>query len=425
MFMSNTLRGPIVALTAVMLLASAAYATNGDNLMAIGPIARAMGGVGIAAPQDAISAVFANPAAMCFGPYCPASEFNFAGTVFMPHPQAKVDAGGTSFKVDSDEKVYLIPALGISVPITKGPPFWRFGLAAYGASGLGVDYRDSRLDQPGFFDVGNGRRAPLIAGEFTELSILKMAPSIAFQPLDNLSFGAAFHVDYATLDLRHGSSAGYGFGAQFGMIYRVTDNLSIGLNYVTPQNVDHDNVTDFDGDGSLDTLKLESPHQVGLGVAYTMLAGKLLLEGDVKWLNWSAANGYSDFDWNDQWVFAFGVQYKPMSKLALRLGYNYGTNPVEEHNGWVGFRNANVQGHTLPKYYYETFRIIGFPAIVEHHATGGIGYDITDRVGVNLGYTHAFENRIRERGFNLVGQPTTLESKLSEDSLDFGLTWRF
>src|SRR5512135_575729 len=72
------------------------FATNGDNLMAIGPIARSMGGVGVAAPQDAISAVFANPAAMCFGPYCPGSEVNFAGSVFMPaaHAQITIPAFG-------------------------------------------------------------------------------------------------------------------------------------------------------------------------------------------------------------------------------------------------------------------------------------------------------------------------------------------
>jgi hypothetical protein len=61
-----------------------ANATNGDNLIGIGPIARAMGGVGVAAPQDSISAVFANPAAMCFGPYCPGSQVDFGGTVFLP-----------------------------------------------------------------------------------------------------------------------------------------------------------------------------------------------------------------------------------------------------------------------------------------------------------------------------------------------------
>ena len=61
----------ILAMFLVLSFAGISSATNGDNLMSIGPISRAMGGVGIAAPQDAISAVFANPAAMCFGPYCP------------------------------------------------------------------------------------------------------------------------------------------------------------------------------------------------------------------------------------------------------------------------------------------------------------------------------------------------------------------
>ena len=78
----------------VVLWASLALATNGDNLIGVGPVSRAMGGVGIAAPQDAISAVFSNPAAMCFGPYCPASEFNFAGTLFTPKVDAKVQLGG-------------------------------------------------------------------------------------------------------------------------------------------------------------------------------------------------------------------------------------------------------------------------------------------------------------------------------------------
>ncbi len=80
----------------VLAISGIAYATNGDVLIGIGPIARAMGGVGIAAPQDAISAIFANPAAMCFGAYCPGSEFNFAGTLFRPKPEAKVSAGGVT-----------------------------------------------------------------------------------------------------------------------------------------------------------------------------------------------------------------------------------------------------------------------------------------------------------------------------------------
>lgn len=91
-----------------------------------------MGGVGIAAPQDAIGAVFSNPAAMCFGPFCPTSEIDFAGTLFAPDVSAKITGalGQGPIKADSNDEVYAIPAIGLSVPITDGlsPPDWRFGL---------------------------------------------------------------------------------------------------------------------------------------------------------------------------------------------------------------------------------------------------------------------------------------------------------
>lgn len=401
-----------------------AQATNGDYLIGIGPISRSMGGVGIAAPQDAISAVFANPAAMCFGPYCPESEINFAGTLFAPEVKAKVTNAKGTIEADGDDKVYPIPAFGLSVPITQAPPFWRFGLSAYGVSGLGVDYRDTAIENNSFYNFGPMGQFPLVAGSYTELSIMKFAPSIAVQPFDKWSFGLAFHIDYASLDLGDGSSNNYGYGVQVGAIYKPTEKLSFGLNYVSPQNVDFDNVSDFDGDGSKDTLKLEMPQTVGLGAAY-QLTSKLLVEADVKWVNWSSANGYEDFDWDDQWVFAIGGQYAVTTKLKLRAGYNYASNPVNEHNGFNGMQMTSVQGKSMPAYYYETFRIIGFPAIAEHHLSFGIGYAFTPRFEVNFGYMHAFSNSISETGTDITGRPVELKSDLSEDSLDFGLTWRF
>ena len=71
--------------------ASVSMATNGDNLIGVGPISRSMGGVGVASPQDSISAIFANPAAMCFGAYCPGSEATFSGTIFSPTVDSKAD----------------------------------------------------------------------------------------------------------------------------------------------------------------------------------------------------------------------------------------------------------------------------------------------------------------------------------------------
>jgi long-chain fatty acid transport protein len=170
---------------------------------------------------------------------------------------------------------------------------------------------------------------------------------------------------------------------------------------------------------------LESPHQVAVGVSYGFLDERLLIEADGKFLNWAGAKGYSDFGWTDQWVAGVGVQFAAVpKKLFLRVGYNYGSNPVQTHNGW-GTGARNVQGMQFPDYFYETFRIIGFPAIVEHHITAGVGYAFSEKFELNAGYTHALQNTVTENGSLFGGPGATIKSSLSEDSVDFGITWRF
>jgi long-chain fatty acid transport protein len=404
-----------------------ANATNGDNFMAIGPIARSMGGVGIAAPQDALSAVFANPAGMCFGPYCPGSQVDFAATVFLPVAHGKIEVQGDGMSSDrSQSNIFVVPAIGLSTPISSDSTSFlskfRFGLAAYGSSGLGVDYRD-RL---------NTILGP--QGEvFTQYQVFKFAPNLAYRITDNLSVGVNFQVDYGSLDLGAGTSSGFGFGGQLGAIYKIGP-VSLGLSYVFPQTIKHTRVYDFNGDGSRDALKLQMPQTVGLGIAFQprgnllLKDDNLLIEGNFKWINWAGAQGYKDFDWRDQYVFAFGVQYKPIPKLALRAGVNYGQNPVKEHNGWDATSFTTVQGKSTSTFGYEYLRIIGFPALVETHLTFGIGYELSEKFVVNIGYTHAFANKISETGINFggVGGPNvTLGSKLAEDSIDVGLSWRF
>ncbi|HWR57340.1 MAG TPA: outer membrane protein transport protein [Thermodesulfovibrionales bacterium] len=419
----------LVLLGLIVFAVTPAMATNGDNLISVGPISRSMGGVGIAAPQDAISAVFSNPAAMCFGPYCPGSGFDFAGTLFMPKVDAKIKISGMpDISAGSEKKVYAIPAIGLSVPIDQA---WRFGIAAYGVSGLGVDYRNTAIAQPRFFNFGPQGQFPLAAGSDTQLQIMKFAPSISFQPSSNFSLGLAVHIDYSSLDLGTGSSFNYGFGAQIGAIYKLTDMISVGATYITPQEVNHKKVVSFDGQ-NFANLKLESPQQLGLGIAVEPIKDALLLEVDGRWINWADATGYgkNDFDWKDQWVLAVGVQYKPIKPLALRVGYNYAANPVRQHNNFVGVTATGptiktVQGIQMPTYYYETFRIIGFPAIVKQHITFGFGYELSKKFVLSAGYTHAFKETISESGTNIAGQPTTLQSTLSEDSVEFGLTFRF
>ena len=416
----------VVMFAAALFLSFAgpSQATNGDNLIAIGPIARAMGGVGIAAPQDAISAVFANPAAMCFGPYCPGSEMNFDVTFFMPKAETRINntainafsggmiSGDTGWN-DSDSDFFVIPALAISAPITQS---LRFGFAAYGVSGLGVDYRnDFDLDPfttPGDQDV------------YTNLSILKVAPNLAYMITPNWSIGTSVHLDYGCLNLGDQNRCSTGIGFQLGTIYK-NGPISVGAVYVSPQTIKHNGVGDLDGDGQNDDLKLESPWSIGFGVAVEPIEKVLLIEANAKYLDWASADGYGDFDWDHQWVLSLGVQYRPIPKLALRAGVNWGENPVKENDNWEAFGPpVRVQGKNVNRYQYEVLRVAGFPAIVETHLTAGIGYQVTKTISLDLGYVHAFENDMKETG-TFAGQPVSIESKLYEDSIDFGLTWRF
>lgn len=392
-----------------------ANATNGDNFIAVGPIARAMGGVGIAAPQDAISAVFANPAGMCFGPYCPGTQIDFGGTVFLPSVHAEVSAPGAGINVSarSQSNIFIIPAIGVSTPLSSDSASifsrFRFGIAAYGNSGLGVDYRERLLPFEGF----------------SQFQVMKFAPNLAYRITDNLSVGANFQVSYEALDLGSGTANGFGFGGQIGAIYKIGP-VSLGLSYLLPQTVSHKKVSDFNGDGVDDTLKLQMPHTLGFGIAYQPIS-KFLIEADFKWINWSGATGYKDFDWRDQYVFALGVQYNPIPKLFLRAGVNYGNNPVKEHDGFNAASVTDVQGKSVPTFNYEYLRVIGFPGIVETHLTFGIGYKFSEKFSINIGYMHAFEKKISETGINFpaAGNPVSLTSRLAEDAFDVGLTWTF
>jgi len=384
-------------------LAPAALATNGTNLIGIGPISRAMGGGGVAAPQDAISAIFANPAAMCFGPFCPGSSVDFAGTIFVPSTKGKFDSPGfgISGSADSDLPPSVIPAIAVTAPINEK---WRFGAGMYGVSGLGVDYKNSNI--------------PPV---YTQLQVLKLAPNLAWLITPNFSIGASFEVVWQSLDLGEGASPGYTFGLQMGALYHL-DKFNFGFSFTTPEKVTHNNVSQFgDPTGPYRDLDLESPWRVQFGVSFEPNTA-WLFEAYTRLLKWGSADGYEDFGWDDQWVFGLGAQWKPAEKWTLRLGYNYGKNPVNENNGWNPAGTYTVQGIEVNRANYETLRIIGFPAIVEHHFTGGVGYKLTDAISLNLAFMYAPQETIQETSaFNAI----TLESKLSEWSTTLGLTWYF
>jgi long-chain fatty acid transport protein len=271
---------------------------------------------------------------------------------------------------------------------------------------------------------------PLVAGGFTEFSTLEVAASIACKVSSNLSFGTSVDVDYGKLDLGGPTKSGFGVGAQPGVIYRPSDDVSFSISYASPKPITYKRVVDLSGNGILVDLKLEAPQQLVFGAAFKIPSSGLLIVADARWVNWGDAKGYKDFGWRNVGVYGAGLQYDAIPrKLTLRAGYTFGGNPLKTENGFNGTGTpanvTDVQGSPVNNYYYQTFRVVGFPAIVENHVSFGLSYALGNQSSLEIGYTYSFKKTHTQQGLNLLGAPTTISSTLSEDTYEVGYRFRF
>ena len=410
----NKMKLRIISGAFALLVSQAAYATNGDSLEGIGAISESLGGTGVAAPQDSLTAIANNPAGLAFTPGAENPEATVGLTLFQPVVNAKITTPGGTLSGASDDPLSFIPYLSYSQPLNDRV---NLGFAAYGVSGMGVDYRGKGWDLDG--NPANGYEGDI----FSKYSHLKLAPALSYRINDSFSLGAALHGNYSTLDFDQGEADAVSAGASLGAAYWV-GAFRFGASYTTPQKSTFDDVYNFDafsGDTQKDDLALEQPAIYAGGVAW-QANDRLLIEANAKYLPWGDSEGYEDFDWDNQWVYALGAQYKATEKLDLRAGFNYAANPVKEHNGWDPEGLSTIQGKQVPTFGYELLRNVGFPAIVESHLTLGFGYQLTETLALNVSYAHVFENDISSSS---IGDAIQFESTLSEDSLGVGLAWAF
>ena len=346
-----------IGILTVLGLTSLAFATNGDLLIGVGPVSRAMGGLGVGLPTDADSVIFTNPALMF---YFKRTTFSFGGTLFIPHTKGYTKSAlnkEIAASAKSNSKYFAIPSIAIIYPINEN---WTFGIAAYGISGMGVDYRNTKVD------CGSGK------GCYTNFQMMEVSPSVAYK-MGKLSFGAGLDLTYGALDLGNGMGTDYGIGFQIGASYRVNPLINLGVAYKSPISMTYPRVMDFNGDGTLDSMKLQQPQLVGFGIGITPNR-KLSIGTDLVWVNWKNAKGYKDFGWKNQWVFKIGAQYKVNNFLTLRAGYNYSKSPIRGRNI---IANPQYEGH-------ECMRIGEFTAIVEQHLTLGEGFQLTRNLRMDL-----------------------------------------
>jgi len=415
-------------ITLSILTSTLLYATNGDNLIAVGAKSRGMGGTGIAISHGAESTLV-NPALITT---VETTEVSFGGTIFMPDMSASM---GQAPYYDSDADINVIPEVSIAHKINDN---WFVGIGMWGTAGMGVDYRNAYRDS---MDSGN-------MGMITNLQLMQFGVPIAYK---NSGFSVALTplLQYGALDINYNDFSGnsngtgiaqdlnfgYSIGATYNFDIEELNGLTVGFVYKSKIDMDYSNqlsiatkpFVDFGIFPQAMQDNLEQPAELGIGIAYVMSQHTFAF--DYRQVEWSEAKGYKDFGWTDQDVYAFGYEYM-QDNWALRLGYNYAEQPIGEAPSGPqviapgGYAMAGGNALNL-------FNLLGFPATSEDHYTVGGTYNVTDSFAIDLAYVYAPKTTttmntivgVNPMNGEMYTGPSTVEH--TESSFSFQLTYSF
>jgi long-chain fatty acid transport protein len=409
-------------------------ATDGHFLHGVGAINAAMGGAGVAAPRSLLGTFYLNPSGLlAFS----GTRMEFGFELFKPHRSVTSDATALGFGAGttaSNSEFSPIPAMALTNRVSNRIVV---GVGALGIGGFGVDYPDA--ENPVLVPQPYGYGAV-----YSNYQFLKIAPAVAFAVTDRIWVGGAVNIDWASLAVRPfpiaapavdpgpdgtwgtaddrgyyssaaNSDGAFGAGFQLGVLAKVSDRVSIGASYTSPQwfeefqyngAFEDPNLPNYLAPRSL-TFRLDAPAVYAAGVALTPARG-LTLAADGRYITYASTNGFRDagfnadgsvkgFGWRNIWVGSFGVDWEATGLLALRAGYNVTENPVPD----------SLSALNVPA-----------PAIVKHHLTLGAGLRLSPMLELSGAYYHAFQNGItgsmlRPRG-PVPG--TSVTNELSEDS---------
>jgi long-chain fatty acid transport protein len=355
-----------IAVAVVCAMPSIVFATNGMFMIGYGAKATAMGGAGVAYPQDAM-AVASNPASIT-----DVGEMRLDATVEIFHPPRSVAAVNTiNTDTRSKNDWFAIPAIGAVMSNPSTP--MALGMAVIGA-GLGTWY-----SQPPhtFFNITGSAEDKI--GVF--LMQMQMLPTMAYRLDEHNSIGASLVIamqafrawglqDFSsgnfnfTNDTSHltdrGNDWSFGGGYRLGWFGSYFGNrLNLGLNFapkVHMQRFDRYSGL-FANHGEFDIPK---NYTAGFAFKFTPKTAIAFDYGQIYWAgvpsighpgptvsgsslganplcppgstspdcNLGGALGMG-FGWRNQKVFKFGVDHKYNQRLTLRAGYNYARAPIE------------------------------------------------------------------------------------------------
>jgi len=239
-------------------------------------------------------------------------------------------ADGPNTQVDSKNAVFPTFFLGAGYRLSDRVVV---GLAAYAVGGFGTEY--SAVAGP------PGTPRGLSVGSF------EVSPAVAFELSKQFSIGVAYRASYVMETLKlslptppmgavadgEASLSGASFlGAQIGLYYRPLSTARFGLSYRTKT------TTKVDGKLTVGPIsddwssKFSFPHSFRLGGAYDIIAEKLTVALDFRYLLYAESNKeivihssqpdqVQTLDWINTFAVGAGVEYFASPKIPVRAGY--------------------------------------------------------------------------------------------------------
>ena len=323
------------------------------------PASGGMAGTSVAAPQDFLSAINGNAAALT---QYEGTHFTIGGAFVGPTARlSQADPipllGVQPISQKSGTPGAVVPAIGVSQELDGFALPTTVGLAVLGSAGGGASY----IQDP----ASNGTSSYLLFLEF--------APSVAVALTERLSVGATMFIGdgYASgpfVGVSNMTNA-YALRAGVGIDYLLGDATRLGAYYQSTQAFRFPNEAILFGQSRSIGVDMGLPQTVGLGISNESLMDKrLLLAADALYLDWDSAALFGSI-YQGQWVMQLGAQYRATDRLKLRAGYALAENPIDSS---VGTSIGPIQvpgGIRAVNYLQSQFAIVN-----QHRMSAGFGY---------------------------------------------------
>ncbi|MBI3861108.1 MAG: outer membrane protein transport protein [Planctomycetia bacterium] len=228
---------------------------------------------------------------------------------------------------------------------------------------------------------------------YSQYQIVQFIPTIAWQVTDRLSVAFSPIADLATLSVDPGFLA-------------------------APDDANGNGVSTYPAltHGTL-KIGIDAPLIASVGAAYTGYA-RTLLAIDARYVGYRNTRGFLNFGfgpdgavqglgWSDIFALSTGAQYLVTDALAVRMGYSFNTNPIQNDR---------------------TFFNIMSPLVIQHGVSIGGSYSLTACLKLSLAYSHFFENTISGPMVSPIFGPlpgTSVTASAAADAVTLGATFLF